>query len=102
MNGILPRIHDNRYLTFIKRRIDALVHAGRESVGNDWNGDLPAIKRASHVLLHRLCQAVRNGHHRVLSAGIPYSFHSAATCDKARCNIRGSALPRFSARRRIP
>tara|TARA_R110002020_G_scaffold266483_34_gene481506 strand:+ start:851 stop:1474 length:624 start_codon:yes stop_codon:yes gene_type:complete len=45
---------------------------------------------------------VRNRHDRVLAACLSSALYASATADKAWCNIGGSVLPRFSARRRIP
>jgi hypothetical protein len=48
------------------------------------------------------CGPVVDGHDWILPARLASALYTPATADKARCNIGGKSLPRFSARRRIP
>jgi hypothetical protein len=43
-----------------------------------------------------------DGNDRVLTSGVASALYPSATADKARRNVGGSSLPRFSARRSIP
>jgi len=71
--------------------IDALPFGGQAGSDVDWSGGVAATKA--------LPDQSDDG---VLSSGFSTVGDSATTADKAPCNIVGSALPRFSARRRMP
>ena len=43
-----------------------------------------------------------HGNHRILPARFTAAFYASATADKAWSNIARKAMPRFSARRRMP